>query len=368
MQVPFLDLRSQYDEVKDRVDSSIREIFESSAFVLGKHNNELEERLAELHGVRYGVAVNSGTDALRIALQAAGVGPGDEVITTAFTFVASVEVIVQLGARPVFVDIDERCFDLDAGQIESKITDKTKAIVPIHLFGQLSDVAAIEEIAKRRNLIVIEDAAQAIMNTFDGRSAGQFGLAAAFSFYVTKNLGAAGDGGIILTDSEDIYVASRSLRVHGMGRERYYYDDIGYTSRMAEIQAAVLCAKLDRLDAWHQHRQTMAEVYDELLAGSDVLTPKVRTGNNHTYHQYTILAPRRDELMAFLQGRGIGCGIYYPIPLHLHDPYREFGGGDGSLPITEKVSLECLSLPIHQHIKREQVEYVAEQIKQFYAQ
>lgn len=366
MQVPFLDLKSQYDEVKDKIDSSIQEIFDTSAFVLGKHNIELEERLAAMHGVKYGIAVNSGTDALRIALQAAGVGPGDEVITTAFTFVASVEVIVQLGARPVFVDIDPRCFDIDANQIEAKITERTKAILPIHLFGQLSDMKAINEIADRRGLIVIEDAAQAIGNTCNGKSASQFGLAAAFSFYVTKNLGAAGDGGLILTDSEDIYVTSRSLRVHGMGRERYYYDEIGYTSRMAEIQAAVLCAKLDRLDAWHENRIAMAKVYDEALAGSEVTTPLVREGNNHTYHQYTILSPRRDELMAHLQKNGVGSGIYYPIPLHLHDPYREFGSGTGSLPVTESVSNECLSLPIHQHLQAEQVQYVAEQIDDFF--
>jgi len=368
MKVPFLDLKAQTDEVRPQIDASIAEIFDSSAFVLGKYGTLLETTIAERHGVKHGIALNSGTDALKIALQACGIGPGDEVVTSAFTFVASVEVIAQLGATPVFVDIEPDTFNIDPAKIEAAITARTKAIMPIHLFGQLAAAKAILTIADEHGLTVIEDSAQALDNHFQGTCTGNFGTAAGLSFYVTKNLGAAGDGGMILTNDDEILERSKSLRIHGMGRERYYYDDMGYTSRMAEIQAAVLCAKLERLDGWNARRAELAQVYIGRLAGTPVTTPTTAPGNNHTYHQFAVRSTKRDELLKHLQAAGIGCAVFYPVPLHLHDPYLKYGGGEGSLPETEQASREVLSLPIHPHLEQEQVEFVADQVLEFCAQ
>lgn len=367
MQVPFLDLNSQTSDVRAQIDESLKEIFDTGAFVLGKHNKSLEEQIASRHGVKHGIAVNSGTDALKIALQACGIGPGDEVVTTAFTFVASVEVIAQLGATPVFVDIEGDTFNIDPELIEAAITERTKAIMPIHLFGQLAAAKKIKEIADKHDLLVIEDAAQAIYNHHEGTYAGNFGIATGLSFYVTKNLGAAGDGGLILTNSDDVKDRALSLRIHGMGRERYYYDDLGYTSRMAEIQAAVLCAKLTKLDEWNDRRNELAKIYIEGLADTPIQIPITSEGNNHTYHQFTIRTDRREELMAHLRESGIASSIFYPVPLHLHDPYSAFGK-DATLPVTEQVSKECLSLPIHPHLKDEQVQLAVRQIKEFCSQ
>lgn len=365
MRVPFLDLTAQYNEVKPEIDAAVAEIFANSAYVLGKWNRKLEEEIAAMHGVKHGIAVNSGTDALRIMMQAAGIGEGDEVISTAFTFVASLEAIVQLGAIPVLVDIEADTFNIDPTKIEAAITPKTKAILPIHLFGQLVNVKEIQRIAEKHGILVLEDAAQAICNQHEGVFCGNWGSAAGLSFYVTKNLGAAGDGGMILTNDDGIAERSKSLRVHGMGRERYYYDDIGYTSRMAEIQAAVLACKLVRLNDWNARRADVAQIYLSELQGSDVRLPVTSNGNNNTWHQFTIQHPRRDDLMAFLKENEIDSGIYYPVPLHLHKPYEAFGKGVGSLPVTEKVSKECLSLPVHQHLSDEQVRFAAGKIAEF---
>ncbi len=367
MRVPFLDLTAQYNEVKSEIDAAIAEIFATSAFVLGKWNRKLEDDLARLHRVKHAIAVNSGTDALRIMMQACDIGPGDEVITTAFTFVASVEVVVQLGATPVFVDIEEDTFNIDPSKIEDAITPRTKAILPIHLFGQLVNVKEIARIAEEHHLTVLEDAAQAIANHHDGVYAGNWGKAAGLSFYVTKNLGAAGDGGMILTNDDEVDRRSRSLRIHGMGRERYYYDEVGYTSRMSEVQAAVLAIKLQRLEAWNKRRGEVAQIYLDALKNEDVGLPVTSPDNNNTWHQLTIRHPRRDDLMAFLKENQIDSGIYYPVPLHLHEPYRPFAGGPAwrGLPVTEKVSNECLSLPVHQHLSDEQAAYAAMKVAEF---
>lgn len=367
MRVPFLDLGAQTREVRPQIDAAIAEIFESSAFVLGKWGKRLEETIAQAHGVKHGIAVNSGTDALRIALQACGIGPGDEVITTAFTFVASVEVIAQLGATPVFVDIDPATFNIDVEKIESAITPRTKAIMPIHLFGQLCDIRSVMRIAEAHGLTVIEDAAQTLVTHHEGKYAGAFGKAAGISFYVTKNLGAAGDGGLILTNDDETDQRSRSLRIHGMGRERYYYDDLGYTSRMAEIQAAVLCAKWERLADWNRRRTVVANTYVKELEGTPIVTPVTAQGNHHTWHQFTVRAKDRDALMQHLKANEVDSSIFYPVPLHLHEPYRGFGKGEGSLPVTEQVSKEVLSLPIHPHLSDEQVRFAAAQIREFCA-
>ncbi|MCW5937800.1 MAG: DegT/DnrJ/EryC1/StrS family aminotransferase [Fimbriimonadaceae bacterium] len=365
MRVPFLDLTAQYREVKERVDADVAEIFATGAYVLGKHNRSLEERLAAQHGVKHGIAVNSGTDALRIMMQACGIGPGDEVVTTAFSFVATIETIVQLGAVPVMVEIDPATFNLDPNHLEEAIGPKTKAVLPIHLFGQMADMVSIREIAERHGIFVLEDSAQAVLNERDKVPTGRWGRAAALSFYVTKNLGAAGDGGMVLTDDDEVAERSRSLRIHGMGRERYYYDDIGYTSRMAELQAAVLCAKLDRLADWTARRSAIAAIYTDKIVAEGVRLPVIAPGNNHTWHQYTVMHERRDELAAYLKSHEIDSAIYYPVPLHMHEPYKKYGGGAGSLPLTEKVCRECLCLPVHPHLSDEQAEFVVQTVNAF---
>lgn len=365
MRVPFLDLPQQHREVAPEIESALQHIISTGAFVLGQHNTGLEKEIASLHGVDFAIALNSGTDALRIMLDASGVGPGDEVITTAFTFVATIETILQAGARPVFVDVEPETFQIDVNKIEAAITSKTKAIMPVHLFGQLCDVQSIQRIADAHGLIILEDAAQAIMSHHEGVFAGNFGLCAGLSFYVTKNLGAAGDGGMILTNDEGINERARSLRVHGMGRERYYYDAIGYTSRMAEIQAAILRIKLTKLAQWTANRQKIAERYHAGLAGTDVKVPITLPGNNHTWHQYTIRSTRRDKLQAHLKQLEVDSMIYYPVPLHYHEPYKFLGFAPGSLPETERAALEVLSLPIHQHLTDEQVDFVVQSIREF---
>ena len=263
------------------------------------------------------------------------------------------------------MDIERDTYNIDTTKIEAAITSKTKAILPVHLFGQLANVVELNRIAEKHGITVLEDAAQAIGNHYQGKFSGNWGLAAGISFYVTKNLGAAGDGGMILTNSDDIAEKSRSLRIHGMGRERYYYDDIGYTSRMAEIQAAVLACKFKRLEAWNSRRSEIAKIYQDVLENEDVFVPYVVEGNNHTWHQFTIQHPKRDSLMEFLKKNEIDSGIYYPVPLHLHSPYRQFGQGEGSLPVTEVVSQQCVSLPIHQHLSDDQAKFAAQKIAEF---
>ncbi|MBS1709029.1 MAG: DegT/DnrJ/EryC1/StrS family aminotransferase [Armatimonadetes bacterium] len=365
MRVPFIDLKTQYSEVQATVEASFAEILSSGAYVLGRFNKELEEDLAKRHKVKHGIAVNSGTDALRIMMQAAGIGPGDEVIVPTFTFVATVEVVVQIGATPVFADIDAATFCLDPEAVRKAITPKTKAILPVHLYGQLADVKAFEAIAKEHGLLVFEDGAQAVLSHHEGTYTGAWGSASALSFYVTKNLGAAGDGGLILTNDDEVARRSRSLRIHGMGRERYYYDEIGYTSRMPELQAAFLCAKLARLDDWNARRAAVAATYLNELAGLPIHLPVTSPGNHHTWHQFSVRTPDRDALMAHLKEREIDSAIYYPVPLHLHEPYAHFGHGKGSLPVTEEVSDQVLCLPIHQNLADDQVAWVVESIRSF---
>jgi dTDP-4-amino-4,6-dideoxygalactose transaminase len=368
LRVPFLDLKAQYAELAPELEAAAIDVLRSGSYVLGPNHNALELEIAELHGCKYAIGLNSGTDALRIMLDAAGVGRGDEVITTAFTFVASAETIVQAGATPVFVDIDPATYMIDPALIEAAITPKTKAIMPIHLFGQLADAETVQEIADRHGLIVLEDAAQAIAARRNGKLSGQFGLAAGFSFYVTKNLGAAGDAGMILTNDPDFAERCRSIRIHGMGRERYYYDYVGYTSRLDEIQAAILRVKLKRLESWIQMRSRLADFYLWNLAGTAGLgLPALISGNEHTYHQFTIRAQRRDDLHAYLKANAIDSMIYYPVPLHFHKPYQHYASGPGSLPLTEQVCQEVLSLPVHEHMTMDQAAFVVETIKKFYS-
>ena len=336
--------------------------------MLGPNHNAIERELAELHGVKHGIALNSGTDALRIMMDAEGIGPGDEVLTTAFTFVASTETIVQVGATPVFVDIDPATFMIDPAKLEAAVTPRTKAILPIHLFGQMAPMGPIMEIARKHGLAVLEDAAQAVGAKQNGTPAGRFGISAGLSFYVTKNLGAMGDAGMILTDDDDTAERCRSIRVHGMGRERYYYDHVGYTSRMDEVQAAFLRVKLRRLEAWNARRGEIAAIYLEGLAGVEGLTlPTLIPGNESTWHQFAVLTPHRDALMGHLKAQGVDSMIYYPVPLHFHAPYQDFAHGEGSLPETERVCREVLCLPIHSHLGDEAARHVVASVKAFRA-
>ncbi|MBN9500321.1 MAG: hypothetical protein BGO01_18720 [Armatimonadetes bacterium 55-13] len=365
MRVPFYDIKAQYDELQTEMDRVVHEVISGGAYIMGPHHKAFEEECAALHNVKHAIAVNSGTDALRIIMDAIGIGAGDEVITTAFTFVASTETIVQTGATPVFVDIDPETYCIDPAKIEAAITPKTKAIMPIHLFGQLSDVKAIKAIADRHNLQIIEDAAQAFGCHHDGTFAGNWGIAAGFSFYVTKNLGACGDGGMIVTNDDEVAANCKSLRIHGMGRERYYYDHVGYTSRLSELNAAYMRTKLPVLDTWNDRRAKFAQIYIDTLQGSNVKLPIVSSGNNTTWHQFSIQVDNRDALQAHLKEQGIDSMIYYPVPLHFHEPYAKYGQGKGSLPVTEEVTDKILNLPIHPHLTEEQVKYAAETIKSF---
>jgi dTDP-4-amino-4,6-dideoxygalactose transaminase len=364
VRVPFYDIKAQYDELRDPLDAAVHAVLSSGVYTIsgGQECPQLEAELAQKHGVKHAISVHSGTDALRIMLDAAGIGPGDEVITTAFTFVASTETIVQTGAKPVFVDIDSATFNIDPSLIEAAITPRTKAIMPIHLFGQLCDMAAIGAIAEKHGLLVLEDAAQAANVHHNGVYAGNFGQSAALSFYVTKNLGAAGDAGAILTNDDRINELCRSIRVHGMGRKRYYYDHLGYTSRMDEIQAAVLRVKLPVLDAWDAHRAKIAAIYLERLVDGPVCLPITSPGNHHSWHQFSVRTSRRDALQAFLKERGIDSMIYYPVPLHHHEPYAAYAA---DLPETERACREILNLPVHPHLPLEAAEWVAESVLAF---
>ncbi|MFZ4507834.1 MAG: DegT/DnrJ/EryC1/StrS family aminotransferase [Fimbriimonas sp.] len=365
MRIPFYDIKAQHQELAEELNAAALEVLANGAYVMGPNHKAFEQEVAELHGVKHAIAVNSGTDALRIAMDAVGIGPGDEVITTAFTFVASVETIVQTGATPVFVDIDPRTFCMDPAKVAAAINPRTKAILPIHLFGQLAEIEPIVELACANELLVLEDAAQAFMTRRNGKFAGQFGIAAGYSFYVTKNIGAAGDGGMIVTNDDETAENCRSIRVHGMGRERYYYDHIGYTSRLDELKCALLRIKLRYLAEWNARRSKIASIYLDRLADTDLVLPLTSEGNEHTWHQFSVLSDRRNELQSFLKEREIDSMIYYPVPIHYHAPYQEFGAGEGSLPVTEDVSRRILNLPIHPHLTEEAAHHVADSILAF---
>ena len=364
--VPILDLKAQYQSTKDEIDEAVLGVMGSGYFVLGPNVKALEAEVAEYVGCQYGVGVASGTDALRLALEALDIGPGDEVITTPFTFVATANTISHAGARPVFVDIDPRTFNIAPDQIDEAITERTKALVPVHLYGQPAQMDAIMDIARRHNLFVIEDCAQAIGAEDNGRRVGSFGDVACFSFYPTKNLGAFGDGGMVTANDPNLAERIRVLRQQGSNK-RYYHDVLGFNSRLDEIQAALLRVKLRYLDEWQVRRGEIAAQYDQLLSDLGVETPFVRPGVTHVYHQYTIRAARRDELHEFLKERDVGSMIYYPLPLHLQRMYDDLGYAEGSLPVSERAGREVLSLPMYPELTDEQVQIVADKIGEFLA-
>jgi dTDP-4-amino-4,6-dideoxygalactose transaminase len=365
MQIPLLDLKAQYKTCKDQITRAIAEVCESQAFALGPAVAAFEKNIAAYCGCKYAIGVSSGTDALLVSLMALDIQPGDEVITTPFTFFASAGCIARLGARPVFADVDPTSYNIDPADIEQKITQKTKAIMPVHLFGQVAQMEAIAEIADRHNLAVVEDAAQAIGASRNGAKAGAFGECGCFSFYPTKNLNAFGDGGLVVTNSETIAEKIRILRNHGQD-PIYFYKVIGGNFRLDSIQAAVLDVKLNYLDGWNEKRRQNAAIYDELLANSPVTRPKIEQGNLSIYHQYTITAPDRDNLKEFLAENNIGSAIFYPKALHLQDCFKDLGYKKGEFPVAEKLCSEVLSLPVYPELTAQQVERVAGTVLRFY--
>jgi dTDP-4-amino-4,6-dideoxygalactose transaminase len=363
--IPVLDLGKQYEGIRTEMEEAVQGVLESGYYILGPNVKALEQEIAAYCNCGFGVGVASGTDALRLTLEALAIGPGDEVVTTPFTFVATANTISRSGATPVFADIDPQTFNLDPILVERAITERTKAILVVHLFGQLAAMEALMELGLRYDLPVIEDSAQAIGASYDGQRACSFGVAGCLSFYPTKNLGACGDGGMVITCNPNMAEEIDLLRRHG-GRVKYHHERVGYNSRLDELQAAILRVKFRHLDEWIEARRYLAGRYNELLAGLPVKTPHEAPGMRHVYHQYTIRAPRRNELQAFLEERGIGVMIYYPVPLHLQEMYADMDQGRGSFPEAERAAEEVLSLPIYPELTDEQIGEVADAIGRFY--
>lgn len=368
MKVPMLDLSEQYQELKSEVLEVLDQVMSSSRFILGDHVKKLEQDIAKYSNAAHGIGCGNGSDAIHIALQALGVGPGDEVITTPFTFFATGGAIARAGATPVYVDIDPVTYNIDPEKIEEAITERTKAIIPVHLYGQMADMERIAEIAKKHNLAVVEDAAQAIGAKHNGKSVGELGTAATYSFFPTKNLGAYGDGGMIVTNDDEVAEKSRVIRVHG-SKPKYYHHVLGYNSRLDELQAAILNVKFPHLDRWSELRREKAATYTKLLnekLGDLVATPVEKEGNYHVFHQYTIRVENRDELQKYLNEQGVSTMIYYPLPLHVQPVFKELGYKEGDLPNAEKAAKEVISLPMFPELKTEQQEYVVAKIAEFY--
>lgn len=363
--VPALDLRAQYAEIAAEIRSAIDEVLESQHFILGPQVKALEEELARFSGAKFGVGVASGTDALILALHVCGLKPGDEVIVPAFSYIATADSVSLLGGVPVFVDINPDTFNLDAAQIETKITPRTRAIIPVHLYGQPSDLDAISEIGRRHGVVLIEDCAQAIGATYKGRKVGSIGDLGCLSFFPTKNLGGYGDGGMILSPSEDYARQARSLRTHGTVKHKYTSERQGFNSRLDEIQAAILRVKLRHLDRWTAARQSNAARYDALLGNMrGVQIPRALPGVAPVYHQYTIRVQDRDRVQKRLGEMGISATVYYPVPLHLQPMYASLGYRRGSLPNAERAAEEVLSLPIYPQLTPAQIARVAEALAQ----
>ncbi len=365
MSIPLVDLHAQYVPLKDEIFAGMEKVFESMHLFLGENVQALEKEFAEFCGAKYGLGVSDGTAALQILLRAMGIGPGDEVITVSHTFIATAEAIVLAGATPVFVDIAEDTLLMDVSKVEEKITPRTKAILPVHLYGQMVDMDPLLKIAARHGVKVIEDSAQAHGATYKACRAGSLSDGSGFSFYYSKNLGALGEGGFITTSDPEIYRKARMIRDHGSER-RYYHDEIGFNGRLDEIQAVVLRAKLPHLMEYNQLRRQHAMRYQELFAGTPVITPIEKPENQHIYHMYVVQVPRRDELQAYLKECGIGTGIHYPVPIHLQNSMKSYGGKKGDFPVTEKVVDRILSLPLYPELTDEAIQTVAASVKEFY--
>ncbi len=364
MIVPVLDLKRQYHNIKEEINEAIGRVLESARFILGPEVLKLEKDMADFCGVKHGIGVANGTDALELVLKALGISEGDEVITTPFTFFASAEVVSKLGAKPVFVDIDKDTYLIDISKIEEKITGRTKAIIPVHIFGQACDMDRLADIAGKHGLYIIEDSCQAVGTGYKGRKVSSFGIAGCFSFYPTKNLGGYGDGGMIVTDNDELAEKIRILRGHG-SKVKYYHKDMGYNSRLDELQAAILNVKFKYLNSWNKLRRDHAYRYNELLSGCVKTPGEADYEQYHTYHQYTIELSNRNELRKYLKDEGVGTMIYYPVPLHLQEVYSDLGYKAGDLPNSEEACRNVLSIPISPEMTIEEQDYVADKIKEF---
>lgn len=362
MTIPMVDLKGQYHNLKTEIDAALLEALESTQFILGPNVRALEEEVARYCGVKHAIGVASGTDALHLAVLAAGIGPGDEVITSPFTFIATAEAISYVGATPVYVDIDPHTFNIDTAKIEAAITPRTKAVIPVHLFGQPADLASIQDICTRHKLILIEDCAQSFGAAIAGRQTGSFGLAGCFSFFPSKNLGGYGDGGMIVTNDDTLAEEIRVLRNHG-SRVRYHHSTIGYNSRLDELQAVILRIKLKRIDEYNKLRHRNAQLYSERLRGSRITPPFEDGRGTHVYHQYTILTDERDHLQQALTAAGIASAVYYPIPLHQQEVYKSACTGV-KLPVAEETARRVLSLPMYPELTEDQVAVICDVLLQ----
>ena len=366
MRIPPVDLVTQYRAIKPEIDEAIRQVLESGQFILGPDVAALEQEVAAYVGVKHAVGVASGTDALRLVLTSLGIGPGDEVITTPFTFIATANTISHCGARPVFVDINPQTYNIAPKAIEAAITPRTKAILPVHLYGHPADMEPIMSLVERHGVFVVEDCAQAIGARYKGQRVGSFGHVGCLSFYPTKNLGAYGDGGMVVTSDAELAGKVDVLRRQG-GKKKYHAEVLGFNSRLDSLQAAILRVKLKYLDGWNEGRRRVAQRYNELLVGLPVTTPYESPDVYHVYHQYTIRVPERDRLDAYLKERGIGTMIYYPVPLHRQELYVSLGFSEDSLPASEEASRGVLSLPMYPELTKAQQEEIARHIWEFYS-
>jgi dTDP-4-amino-4,6-dideoxygalactose transaminase len=364
MQVPLLDLKAQYATIRDEVLAAISEVLESQRCIGGPKVSELEEKIADLSDCKYAVGASSGTDAILSSLMSLNIGAGDEVITTPFTFFSTVGCIVRTGAKPVFVDIDPRTFNINAELIESGVTEKTKAIIPVHLFGQMADMDPIMEISNKHNLMVIEDAAQSITSTYKGRKAGSIGTVGCFSFFPSKNLGGIGDGGMTVTNDAQLYERLFVMRNHG-AKPKYYHNYIGGNFRLDAIQAAALLVKLPHLEEWSEGRRRNAAYYDRKFSDTIVQTPYINPDCVTIYNQYCVRVPRRDEVMTHLKANNIGCEVYYPVPAHLQKCFSYLAYKQGDFPESEKAAKEIMAIPIYPELTEQMQGFVADTIISF---
>jgi dTDP-4-amino-4,6-dideoxygalactose transaminase len=363
IQIPLVDLKAQYFSIKPEIDAAIKRVIEATSFILGEEVSAFEQAFASAVGTKGCVGVASGTAALQLALLAVGLKPGDEVITTAHTFIATTEALSQIGGKPVFVDIDPKTYNIDPNLVEDAITPRTKGILPVHLYGLPAQMEPLRDIANRHSLWLIEDAAQAHAAEYHGEPCGSIGDLACFSFYPGKNLGAYGDAGAVTSNDEALLARVRKLRNHGR-TSKYEHDEIGFGERIDALQAAILAAKLPHLERWTESRRAHARLYNELLAGRDVETPFELPNARHVYHLYVLRTPRRDEMFEYLKLKGVDAGIHYPVPLHRQPAYLKQGYGAVRLPITERVAGEVISLPMYPELSGEQIEYVAQAVNE----
>jgi dTDP-4-amino-4,6-dideoxygalactose transaminase len=392
MNIPLIDLKAQYKSIAEDLDRVTKEVLSSASYIMGKNVTEFEKEFAEYIGVKHAISVGNGTDALVIALKSLGIGDGDEVITSPFTYFASAEVISAVGATPVFVDVEKETFNIDPTKIEEKITKKTKAIIPVHIFGQSARMDEINQIAKKHDLKVIEDACQAVGSKYKGTMIGKLSDVACFSFFPTKNLSCAGDGGMIVTSDDDIATIARALRTHGSGETgqkaynllnniteeieafkggddtvynplKYYNYLIGVNSRLDAIQAAILRVKLPQLDKWNSRRREIAKIYDEKLKNSNVVIPIIDEENEPVYHQYVLQSENREAMLNKLKEKGVATGVYYPVPLHLQKVYKDLGYKEGDMPVAEYLSHRTFAIPVYPELTEKEIDYIVESIK-----